>query len=489
MANQKFLLMVAAATLLGAFAEAQHPSARRRPQHHPARDDDGITSITQLATPYELRTHGTEGINGSVGAAGITVTNVGQADDSVAGLSGYNLWEVSISAAFTGSGFGDRFYFVEPIPRPTTPVPLLVFNHRFGKTNLDIAVSTNYLKLATERGWYIVAPTAASNKHFLSIPAQLNTEFILDWVTNLPQSMVDMSRIYGIGFSMGGGMVMSYGARHVDPTRPMYAAIVNHTGDVSLNHVYDNETPQGQAVLDFWYGDFTPGSADPLAMQRSSLIDYDPDGGEFLTESDMVRNLSYAPLMVVRASDDLIDYLEVQTDALDFHIQTVLGIAPGPNYHYQIYPYNGHAWDMLPEATALDFLQQHTLQLPTSGSVLADRNARWFYFTTTLKNFAANAEFDWEVDALANRLSFSGTLNLSALTVDTLAAGLDPLSPLTLEIASGDGAAVAFFLRDYAAPPSQVLLDGQPTSSWVLVEDILRFEPPDGAAHTLLFIP
>lgn len=458
----------------------------------PQQDEDRVTSITDLISPLEWRAHGTENLTIS-GGAGISVTNVGQAGEVPFGQTAtYNNWEVKISAAYTGTGWAERFYFSEPIPKPTTPRPLLVFNHRFGKTNLDIAVSTSYLDEAAARGWYVLAPIAASNKHFLSEPAQLNTEFVLDWISNNPAYTIDMNRVYGIGFSMGGGMVVNYAARHVDPSRPMYAAIVNHTGDISLKHVYDNENPQGQFVLDFWFGDGTPMSADPVEMQRKSAIDFDPVAGQFLTDADMVRNIIYLPLKMVRASDDLIDYLEIQTDQLDSHLQTKYGYVNGTShYQYDIIPFNGHDWSMLDEVQALDFLSQHTLQLPTSGQVLADRNAKWFYFTTTLGDVDENGAFTWSVDGLGNTISLTDTANLSALTVDTQTSGLDSMAPLTLTVGALPGEMKTdIFLRNYdVTVPTQVLLDGQPTTSWQIVEGLLRLGAPDSATHTWQILP
>ncbi len=485
-------LTVVALAALPAEAQrrAQRPT-RVEPAATPERDDDRVTSITQLITPQEWRSHGIEEL---FGLPGVTVTNVGQAGDVPFGQSPtFALWEVRISPAFTGTGWGERFYFMEPIPKPVEPRPLLVFNHRFGKTNTDLLVSTDYAAQAAARGWYVVAPIAASNKHFLSEVAQLNTAFVLDWITNTPGYFIDMSRIYGVGFSMGGGMVMSYAARHLDPSRPMYAAVVNHTGDVSLNHVYDNENSAGRMVLDFWYGNLAiPGSADPLEMQRKSLIDFDPVSGLFKSDGDMVRNLTHLPLKMLRASEDLIVYLEVQNDALDQHLQTKFGyVNPSPTYQYDIVPFSGHEWSILDENEALDFLAQHTLQMPTSGQVLADRNARWFYFTTTLFDAAANAEFVWDVDALANSVSLTELANLWALTIETEVAGLDPLAPMTITVGSKPGQPKTdVYLHNFdSMTPSQVLLDGSPTGSYIIVEGILRLAAPDAGMHTWQIMP
>ncbi len=484
------------------------PTEAQRPNHHP----DRVTSITQLITVAEWRSHGTENL--SIGSAGLDVVNVGQAGDVPLGSApGYALWEVKVSGVLTGTGWPERFYFSEPIPKPTEPRPLLVFNHRFGKTNTDLLTSTDFAAQAAARGWYVVAPLAASNKNFASGTAQQNTSFVLDWVTNTPGNLIDMNRIYGVGFSMGGGLVMSYAARHVDPTRPMLAAVVNHTGDVCLNHVYANESSGpngGQFVLDFWFGEWHGSRAGmppfgvappphniipepaPVTLQRYSVIDYDQQLDQFLTGGDMVRNMLHVPLKMLRASDDLIDYLEVQNDQLDQHLQTKYGFVNGsPTYQYDVLPFNGHEWSLLDEGLALDFLEQHSLQLPMSGQVLADRNARWFYFTTDLADSETNAAFAFDINTTTNTLTLTDVTGLGSLTIDTLLAGLDPQAALTLDFTpTGSAGPVIFFLRDYfEAPPSQVLRDGVPTNAWQLVEDLLVLLPPNAAAHTWEIIP
>jgi len=232
-------------------------------------------------------------------------------------------------------------------------------------------------------------------------------------------------------------------------------------------------------------------AADPEKMAMASVIDYDPDTSSFKVDDDFGRNLTHVPLMMVRPTDDLIDYLEVQCDAYDFHLQSVLGIAPGPSYVYDIYPYNGHDWTMLPEDVALDFLEQWTLQIPTSGRIMADRNARWFWFTTTQDTSNMLSEFAWSVDAPNNALSLTATDNLEALTVDTLLAGLDPLSPMTVDVGGNlDGTGDDIYLRDWGtAVPTQVLRDGLPTGSWTVVQGTLRLHETDPGLHTWQVLP
>ncbi len=479
------------AVLLAAGAAA---GGRTHAAGGPARDVErtpGDVSIVDTLAPGELRGHGAEDLTGW---GGVTVQSVGQASDAQPGAATYALWEVAIGAAHIGTGFAERFLFSEPLPKPTAPAPLLVVHHRFGKTHLDLAVATDYLEQAAARGWYVLGMLSGSNKHFLSDVAHAHTEFVLDWTLNSNPG-IDPQRIYGVGFSMGGGMALNYAARHLDPTRPMFAALVNHTGNVSLAHVLAHEVLEVQQILGFWFGTLHPLDVDPLRLQRASLIDYDPLSGQFLKSGDMIRNLAATPLYMTRASNDTIvvagvPYLKIQNDVLDRHIEIELGIAPGPTYQYEVVPYVGHSWDMLPESTVLDFFEPFALQMPSSGRVLADRNARWYHFTTALlAPELANGEFAWTVDTSANSVALTEVAGLAALTIDTLQAGLDPTAALTLAVTSKDAEGVQLLVKDIGSPPSLVTVDGE-AASWFMIEQTLALPAlADAMPHTFVVIP
>ena len=48
---------------------------------------------------------------------------------------------------------------------------------------------------------------------------------------------------------MGGGAALSYAARHRDPERGAFAAVVNHTGTISLRNTYHNVSPDQQGLM------------------------------------------------------------------------------------------------------------------------------------------------------------------------------------------------------------------------------------------------
>lgn len=388
---------------------------------------------------------------------------------------------IEFSAAVTGTGFKERAMVYEPSPPPAGPVPMLVVFHKFGSSHLDVEQNTTYLEEASKRGWYVVCPLGAEKMSFASLESQGNIELVLDFMMGLGQ--VDPARIYGVGFSMGGGAVTSYAARHLDPNRPMIAALIDHSGGVALNHTYFSDPP-AQFIFDFWFGDGSAGSADPWKMNRSSVIDFDPTTLLVDDSQDFARNLLHAPMRIVRASNDPLAYLSTQSDVFDTHMKA-LGVVSGTAYGYYILPFQGHDWSMLDESGACDWLSQFTLQIPQSGRTLADRDGNWFHFDVQQGMAGQFTPFDWSADGATNSLSLTHTSNLQAITVDLLAMGLDPSMTLDISLSTDDGIGDTVRLRDVPSAPLVVLRDSIPETNWnwSAGTGVLTLTEVDGGAH------
>jgi hypothetical protein len=277
---------------------------------------------------------------------------------------------------------------------------------------------------------------------------------------------VDLSRIYAVGFSMGGGMALNYGARHLDPSRGTFAAIVNHTGSVDIIDTYEND-PASAFVFDFWYGDQSPGSADYDLMRRAAVIEWDPVAQQVDPNTDLVRNLSHVPLKSIRASNEPLVGLAAQCDRLDAHLQT-LGRVPGPSYSYEIVPANVHSWSTLDEKSACDWLAQFSLNLPTSQRTIAATGGYYFNFLVTQTDPELLTPFTWEIDPIANELRLSETANLTQLGVQTLEAGLSTSQQLRVVLSTADSMVNRVLLSDFPVQPASVSRDGMvlPTTHW-----------------------
>jgi acetyl esterase/lipase len=364
-----------------------------------------------------------------------------------------------------GTGWKENFIVHTPSQAHLDPRPLLVVFHPFGHTPMNIVRHTRFIQEAWRRGWYLVAPLSASKKHFSSMAAQVNTEVVLNWM--LAHFAIDRTRIYGVGFSMGGGMATSFAARHLDPRAPMFAAIVNHTGSVSLKNLYIDDVGS-RFFLDWWFNP-TPGpkgKATCWNLARSSVFDFDPLDFSVNLSRNLARNLLHMGVRNTRASNDyLLPYLTVHMEELHEHMLQ-LGAIEGERYSYEVVPFDGHEWDMLNYRATLDWLAQFRLSLPRSGSTLADADGRFFFFDIVQDRANKFTPFRWAVDPEGNHIDFVDTRNLARAVFSLGEVGLDPLRPLTLSLGSMDDTGDQIRIDGYASTPSRVERDGAVTNDW-----------------------
>jgi hypothetical protein len=374
----------------------------------------------------------------------------------------------------TGTGWMESFLVGLPPMPQSAPVPLLVLFHKFGATHWDTLFNTSFFDEARARNWFVVAPLSAASKHFGSPQAQANTQLVLESVLDLYGSEIDRNRIYGVGFSMGGGALLAYAARHVDADGPMFAALVSHTGGGALWHTYgtspddddsdDNwqtgqnlETPD---ILDFWFGG--PPEQFPFTYQRYSVMDISPLGIANY-DTSLITNLKHVPIHSWYAVNDPQIFLVALTDRIWNEFLTFYG---GASVLTQVQG-TAHTWHTLDDAAVCDWLAQYTLQLPSSGSTLADDDGKWFYFDVQQDAPGSFTRFDWDVDGPADTLTLGGTRNLQRVIVDTVAAGLDPASNLTLNLSTADATGDIVRFTDIASAPLDVLRDGVSDPGWV----------------------
>lgn len=365
----------------------------------------------------------------------------------------------------TGSGWQEKFLLQLPPVAPTTPVPLLVVFHKFGSSHGDV-LNTSFLSETQARGWYCIAPLGARQKHFGNRESQINTRAALELVAHL--FPIDRDRVYGAGFSMGGGAVAGYAARHLDPSGVRFAAICDHTGGVSLAHTWfsepddadlDDNLPQpGQNlevpdVLESLFGG-TP-SAVPFEYQRCSTIDLDPITNQIGPGTDFGRNLAHIPTLVWIASGDPLLYLGTQSYAFDGHLQ-----AQNAGHQLTVASGSVHSWSTLDETAVCDWLQTKTLQTPSAGRTLADEDGTWFHFGIEQDAPGAFTPFTWDVDTQARRLELSQTANLRRISFDAAGAGLALSGNVTLRISTADGTGDRVRILGVAAAPIAVTRDG-----------------------------
>ncbi len=361
----------------------------------------------------------------------------------------------------TGTGDLERVWVQEAASDQARP--LLVVFHRFGVSELDAMVSTRLFEEARRRQWYVIAPRSWGNIHFSSLTSQIHTKRALTWAQS--NFNIDPTRIYAVGFSMGGGAALNYAARHLDPDEPRFAAVASLSSLLAHEHAYDNEVAPTKAVYDAIFGVAgVPGSFDPFLMQRSSLFKLDTLSLQIVPGTDVARNLSHVNLSLFRTNQD-VGYLSTQHDAF---VNFLAGLPLTSAQHVNaVLNFPGHSWDALDERAVCDWLRQFTLATPTAANTLADSDAVYFHFELEQDAAGAFSPFSWSVDAQANALSLTATQNVQRIKVRTSAAGLSTATTLHVTLSAADALADEVVVKDWPLAPLQVLRDGVPTANWM----------------------
>lgn len=369
-----------------------------------------------------------------------------------AGLRALPSRVIEVTLNDTGTGWQERFLLGVP-RKAQLPAPLLVAFHGYGNTHFDILYNTEYFQKATEKGWYVVAPLGAHKFNFGVAYAQENVKAVLEWVAT--HVYLDTGRIYGVGFSMGGGVVTSFAARHLDPSGPRFAAVVNHTGSVSVRDVYNHTADTSLLENPLLFG----GSPieEPFAYQRASTIDLFPDGS-IGADTDMARNLRHVPVHHWAVSGEPNAYLLDGSIRLHEHL-----VSKGATSTFDIGVGVEHDWETLDEDLALGFLEQQELTLPPRGTsvpTLADRDGRWFHFDLERALPEDFARFRWTVDALNNRLILDQAANLTTIAFDPLDLELENGQAIEVMLNLEGPTSLDVVVRGFAQMPSSVQRTG-----------------------------
>jgi dienelactone hydrolase len=370
----------------------------------------------------------------------------------------------------TGSGYVEKFLLYAPVLPVGQRAPVLVVFHRYGVSEWDAYYYTSFFEEARQRGWFVVAPRAMSQKSFNRLEGQINVEAALNFLNS--NYNVDTNRIYAVGFSMGGGLATNYAARHIDPNGLMFAAVVNHTGTSSQGDAWSHEyADEASSMLEQAYGGQP--SQQPFNYERCSVIDIDPATGLIGTGTDMGRNMTHLPIRNWMANNDPMVYLRNQTQAFDTYlngesVNTTLTIVDG----------SVHSWSTLDDTVVCDWLSQYSLHLPTMASTLADQDGNYFWWQVNQTTSGAFTPFSWYLDSVANRISLYNTANLDRVTIDATKAGLQYASALKINLTTSDGTGDQILLTNMTAPPVSVTRDGlaasgtwDPTTNTFLVTE------------------
>ena len=369
-----------------------------------------------------------------------------------------NIYEVRLTN--TGTGWEEMFLLAVPAPS-AEPKPLLVAFHGYSSSPYSILYQTDYLEKARARGWYAIAPLGAHQYNYGIDYAQDNIAAVLDWMQN--RTNIDPDRVYGIGFSMGGGVAATYAAQHLDPTKLRMAAIVNHTGTVSMRDVFNNANATGILQDPQMFGG-TPDEF-PFAYAKASTIDYDLYTDTIDPNTDLARNLKHCYVKQWAVAGDPQDHLVNQAGLLHDQVEF-----RGGTSNLDIGAGSTHTWSSLNEREVLNYLQSKTLQQPTPGTktkTLVHRDGRFYHFDVSQRDNTWFSKFDWRIMSGINRIFLEKVTNLDHILFDATGTGLSPDSALEVIVQATESDSLVIEVAGFATPPTNVTRDSVATSNWV----------------------
>lgn len=372
-------------------------------------------------------------------------------------LVGGRLLELTLNVP--GQTFQERFIVGIPA-NLQIPAPVLTLFHGYGEDPRQTIQRTSLVDEALQRGWLVFVPLGAHRFHYGIDYAQENIEYAFEFIgSRLP---LDMDRVYGVGFSMGGGAVASYAARHLDPRGIRFAAIVNHTGTVSLEHTYATGTNQADFEHPLMFGG-SP-AVNPFGYRRSSTVRLDPFTGTTDPEDEMASNLSHVAVQNWFALMDPLQTLVEQTEALDDRL-VALGASTTEHPVQSVV----HEWSTLDAAAVVSWLAGQRLREVAPGDVVrtrADRDGRWHALDIEQRAAGDFTPVLWSAQPQVNALYLIEMENARAVGVDVAALGLDPNATLHLMTQVLDGQAPELRVSGLGAPPAAVQLRGAGTPTW-----------------------
>lgn len=383
----------------------------------------------------------------------------------------------------------EQFWFQIPIQAPG-PIPCLVVLHGFGNGHCSVRCQTDFDVEADLRGWAVLAPRGGPSTsawgHPMSQRAVIAALDRLDTFLQDPAlattygyqtATIDRSRVWIVGWSMGGGWALSMAERHLDPTGWRFAAAAVDAGALDLIDVYQSD-PGSQANFVQVFS-VTP-TQDPFPYQQVSAIHLaDPTQSMFsnLLPIPVFSTYSTCDKTGVACADAQLcfasgcppglsqcqGYLPPQASGFTqaflqaggveaLQIQTTATCDDAENNCFFGFGGDDHSWCLMDETLVCDWLQQFSFPAqPGPMTITSDRVARFYGIDTEP---AAPPPGSQGVFGHAD-VAVSGT-TLSLISIDQMAVltarlddpsiGLDPTQGFAagVQIADGGGLQLGF---------------------------------------------
>ena len=366
---------------------------------------------------------------------------------------------LEITMNIPGQTWQERFVLGIP-GNMQTPAPVLTLFHGYGEEPVNVVQNSTIAQEAMARGWLVFIPLGAHQYNYGIDYAQENIELAFEFVgSRLP---IDMDRIYGVGFSMGGGAAASYAARHLDPAGIQFAAVVNHTGTTSLRATYQTSNDFNLFRSPLMFGG-TPDES-TFRYSRSSTVDMDAIAGTVNPRAALSSNLSHIPVQHWYATMDANASIIDQTIELDQAMEQI-----GADTDLIPRSFSIHSWTTLDNQAVLDWLESKRLTRPTAGDItrtIADRDGAWHDLQITQAQAEELTPILWTVQPQANAFYALEMENLAEVAVDAETIGLNTDASMLLVLETRDSTPTDIVLHGINQAPAAVVRRGRGASAW-----------------------
>lgn len=374
---------------------------------------------------------------------------------------------------------------------PGVSYPLIVLFHGSTGSHAELGSTSppwdsyGFVQAAIDRGYIVMmhdggrAPAPHAFATFGNEAFQAHTRAAMRAVLDSFGPVIDRNRVYGYGFSMGGGELLNFSARHLDPSAPwgMFAAVVNHTGGLSLRMTAASNVPANIATaFNTIFG--VHYLTDPFAYQRASVIDtlcfhtssdctsFPCSPANVETESSLALNLRW------QSGKTFFDTCEGNKN-LTQSCQ-LLGTVLGANTFHKFKLLGdgaaalGHSWSILDPAEVLAVFDANVLDTTSGGflsgdTLFADDDRRVWALSAERINPGDFGRLKWSVAPTRDQIivlmdsAFSLPSNVGALGV-SVGSGSALRDDVCLEIILEADLPVT--VRGYSGPPVGVFTTG-----------------------------
>lgn len=369
-----------------------------------------------------------------------------------------------LTTAETGTNFPEIFkYQLGNSYDPNGPAhALVVAYHGFGNSANSVAGASNVDEECDVRGYVYVSPTGLDDQLFGSPISQQHVEVVIQWM--LDNFNVDPDRIYMVGWSMGGGVVANFAARHRDPDDIMIAGLGTVSAAMDWTQTYNEGNAATQALLQNSYNFGGTPAAQPFNYRQASGLyftegSYPPLPGVVDTIESMATNLAGIPTYITYDDGDPLPEIPGTNETFE---SVLLGLGASPVKVVQTGTVDDdgipapHSWAVLDEVELFDFWAGLTVdRRPDDFEAQQDLGGPTAWLSTTQGATGVFTYVDGSANPVTDIIDVSNIANAAEVEIDLAGTSLTGSPRITASAAVGEPYTLR--LSDPANPPSYLL--------------------------------